>query len=68
MKCNLSAPQLLLLHLEKDLETLTRAVKKNEVESSALVHAVLQHIFISRCSQGMNIVSGTLYIFRHVSG
>ena len=68
MKCNLSAPQLLLLHLEKDLETLTRAVKKNEVESSALVHSVLQHIFISRCSQGMNIVIGTLYIFRHVSG
>eukprot|EP00731_Ephydatia_muelleri_P007093 Em0003g1341a len=51
MKSGSPAPQLLLSHLEKDFETLTRAIKKNELESSALVHALLHHIYISRCSQ-----------------
>lgn len=54
MKSSSSAPQVLLSHLEKDFETLTKAIKRNELESSVLVHALLQHIYYSRSPQDIS--------------
>ena len=46
----LAASQLLLWHLEKDFETLKKAIKKNELECAVMVHAVLQNV-ISDCPE-----------------
>ena len=44
-----TASRLLLGHLDKDFETLRKAISKSELECAVLVHAVLQHVMSVDC-------------------